>query len=145
LNPLDDAALDRLFRQARTHYAWRREQLPETTWRALYDLLKFGPTSANASPARFVFVTTEAGKARLAPHLSSANRAKSLEAPAVVIVGYDLDFAARLGELFPHEPTAASWFAKPATAEITAIRNGTLQGAYLILAARALGLDAGPM
>ena len=138
-------ALDQLFRAARSRNAWRRESLPEATWRELYDLVKMGPTSANVSPARFVFVTTEAGKARLAPHLSAQNRAKSLDAAAIVIIGHDLDFAARIPELFPQNPGAAAWFADPKVAESTAFRNGTLQGAYLILAARALGLDAGPM
>ena len=143
--PLGAPALDQLFRAARTRNAWKRETLPASTWRELYDLLKFGPTSANASPARFVFVTSEAGKQRLSPHLSDANRVKSLDAPALVIVAHDLEFRHRLPELFPHNPGARDWFAAPAAAEITAVRNGSLQGAYLILAARALGLDAGPL
>lgn len=144
-NPLGAEALDTLFRTARSRNAWVEEELPESTWRALYDLLKFGPTSANVSPARFVFVTSAEGKARLAPHLSEANRAKSLKAPAIVIIGYDLNFAARIPELFPHNPGAAAWFAHPDAARTTAFRNGSLQGAYLMLAARALGLDVGPM
>lgn len=143
--PLDDRALDQLFREARTRNLWKRETQPESLWRELYDLVKLGPTSANASPARFVFVTSESGKQRLAPHLSEGNRAKTLDAPAIVIVGHDLEFRHRLPELFPHNPGAKDWFAKPEVAEITALRNGTLQGAYLIVAARALGLDAGPM
>jgi 3-hydroxypropanoate dehydrogenase len=138
-------ALDQLFREARTRNAWRPEQLPESLWRELYDLVKFGPTSANASPARFVFLTSETGKARIAPYLSEGNRAKSLAAPAIVIIGHDLKFAEQLPKLFPHNPGAKDWFAEPKLAEVTAFRNGTLQGAYLILAARALGLDAGPM
>lgn len=142
---LSSSALDQLFLKARSRNAWRPETLPDQTWRDLYDLLKFGPTSANLSPARFVFVTTDAGKARLAPHLSETNRAKSLDAPAIVIVAHDLAFAERAPELFPHAPGVKDWFASPALAEATAFRNGSLQGAYLILAARALGLDAGPM
>lgn len=138
-------SLDQLFREARSRNSWRRETLPESTWRDLYDLLKFGPTSANVSPARFVFVTSDAGKARLAPLLSETNRAKSLDAPAIAIIGQDLAFAERIPELFPHNPGAKAWFADPKVAEVTAFRNATLQGAYLILAARALGLDAGPM
>ena len=113
--------------------------------RRLYDQLRWGPTSANACPARFVFVVSAAAKAQLAPHLSSANRTKTLEAPACVIVAYDLDFAGELPRLFPHAPGAADWFADVALAEATAFRNSSLQGAYLILAARALGLDCGPM
>lgn len=143
--PLGAPALDQLFREARTRNAWRRESLPESTWRELYDVLKFGPTSANASPARFVFVTSDEGRSRLSPHLSETNRAKALEAAALVIVAHDLEFRHRLPELFPHNPGAKDWFAAPAAAEITAVRNGSLQGAYLILAARALGLDAGPL
>lgn len=143
--PLSDADLDQLFRSARSRNAWRRETLPDETWRQLYDLLKFGPTSANLSPARFVFVATPEGKARLAPHLSKSNRAKSLDAPCIVIIGHDLRFADRAVELFPHNPGVGAWFSAPEVAELTALRNGSLQGAYLILAARALGLDVGPM
>jgi len=144
-SPLPQAALDQLFLGARSRNAWRRETLPDSTWRDLYDLLKFGPTSANLSPARFVFVTTPEGKARLSPHLSESNRAKSLDAPAIVIIAHDLAFADKAAELFPINPGVGAWFASPAVAEVTALRNGSLQGAYLILAARALGLDAGPM
>ena len=143
--PLDPAGLDQLFRQARSRNAWKPETLPEATWRELYDLAKFGPTAANTGPARFVFVTSEAGKARLAPHLSAANRAKSLGAPAIVIVGYDLDFAEKVPELFPHNPGAKAWFTDPVLNQVSAFRNGSLQGAYLMIAARALGFDVGPM
>jgi 3-hydroxypropanoate dehydrogenase len=142
---LASPALDQLFREARTRNAWKPEQLPDSLWHELYDLVKFGPTSANASPARFVFLTSEAAKSRVAPYLSEGNRAKSLDAPAIVIIGHDLKFAEQLPKLFPHNPGAKDWFADPKLAEVTAFRNGTLQGAYLILAARALGLDAGPM
>lgn len=143
--PLDAPALDQLFRTARTRNAWVQETLPEQTWRDLYDLLKFGPTAANASPARIVFVTSEAGKQRLAPHLSESNRAKTLGAAAIAIVGHDLDFPERMPKLFPHNPGAKNWFADPVAREVTAFRNGSMQGGYLVAAARALGLDAGPM
>lgn len=142
---LSDPALDQLFRSARSANAWTPQPVPEATLRELYDLARLGPTSANVSPARFVFLTTPRAKARLAPHLSSANRAKSLAAPVTVIIGYDLNFADKIPELFPHNPGAKAWFADPELAAITALRNGTLQGAYLMLAARALGLDCGPM
>jgi len=144
-SPLPQAALEQLFTKARSRNAWRKETLPDSTWRELYDLMKYGPTSANLSPARFVFVTTDEGKAKLAPHLSESNRAKSLDAPAIVIIAHDLAFADKAAELFPINPGVGAWFSAPAVAETTAFRNGSLQGAYLILAARALGLDAGPM
>ncbi len=143
--PLNDAALDQLFLTARSRNAWKEEPLPVELLHKLYDLTKFGPTSANASPARFVFVTSPEGKARIAPFLSEGNRAKSLQAPAIVIVAHDLDFADKFPILFPHNPGVANWFAAPPVKEATAFRNGTLQGAYLIAAARALGLDTGPM
>ncbi len=144
--PLGSSALDRLFRHARTRNDWVEETLPERTWRDLYDLVKFGPTSANISPARFVFVTTPEGKARLAPLLSDNNQ-KALPAPAIVIVGQDLAFTDRMAELFPHNPDARNWFGEidSAARKDAAFRNSSLQGAYLILAARALGLDCGPM
>ena len=111
----------------------------------LVDLLKLGPTSANCSPARFLFVKSREAKEKLKPHLSEGNRDKTMKAPVCTIVGYDLDFYEYLPKLFPHTD-AKSWFeGKPKKIEETAFRNGTLQGAYLILAARALGLDTGPM
>lgn len=143
--PLSGAALDTLFREARTAYGWREGGVSDETLHALYELLKFGPTSANGSPGRFLFLRTEAAKQRLRPALSAGNLEKTMAAPVVAIVAYDPLFHDRLPELFPHAD-ARSWFAgNPALAETTAFRNGTLQGAYLILAARALGLDAGPM
>lgn len=142
---LSDPALDQLFRSARSANAWTPRAVPQAQLRQLYDLARLGPTSANVSPARFVFLVTPQAKARIAPHLSSANRAKSLAAPVTAIIGYDLNFAEKIPELFPHNPGAKAWFADPELAAITALRNGTLQGAYLILAARALGLDCGPM
>ena len=142
---LPDPSLDQLFRTARTHNELGGE-VDEETLRQLYDLLKWGPTSANSCPARFVFVRSPEARARLAPALDEGNRAKTLAAPVTVIVGHDLDFFEKLPVLFPHTD-ARAWFAgKPDTAlEPVAFRNGSLQGAYLILAARALGLDTGPM
>jgi 3-hydroxypropanoate dehydrogenase len=143
--PVDDHCLDQLFRDARSHGVWTDQPVSETDLRAIYELTKFGPTSANSSPARFVWLTSEAGKARLKPHLSAANSEKVMKAPVTVIIGYDTAFAEQLPRLFPQAPDAKNWFANPQHAEITAFRNGTLQGGYLMLAARALGLDCGPM
>jgi nitroreductase len=142
---LPDNALDQLFRAARTHNGWKSETLPEQTLRDLYDLAKLGPTSANASPARFVFVTTAEAKERLASVAQGSNPDKIRAAPATVIVGQDLDFAQHLPVLFPQAPSLKAVFDNPALAEATAFRNSSLQGAYLIIAARALGLDCGPM
>ena len=142
---LTAAALDQLFRGARSRNAWKEERLPDSTWHDLYEVMKYGPTTANTNPARFVFVTTPEGKARIAPYLSDTNRAKSLSAPAIAIIAHDLDFAEKIPQLFPQNPGAKAWFADPVMAQTTAFRSGTLQGAYLIVAARALGLDAGPM
>ncbi len=142
---LDDAALDTLFRAARTQNAWQDKPVSDDLLHALYDSLKFGPTSANCSPARFVFIRTPEGKEKLRPALSAGNTAKTMSAPVTVIVASDSEFYEKLGFLFPHVD-AKPWFTgSAAMAETTAFRNGTLQGAYLILAARALGLDAGPM
>ena len=139
-------ALDQLFRSARTYHGWTDTSLEEGIVRDLYDILKWGPTSANSSPARFVWVRSPEGKAKLAELAWDRNRPKILEAPLTVIIGNDLDFADRLPELMPHNAEAMQKaFAAPAVAEATAMRNGTLQGAYLIIVARALGLDCGPM
>ena len=143
--PLAPAALDRLFREARSYNAFSDKPVPAALLRELYDLVKWGPTSGNVGPARFLFLTTPEAKARLSPLMSRANRSKSIGAAVQVIVAYDLAFAERIPELFPHNPGSAAWFADSAVAEETAFRNGSLQGAYLILAARALGLDCGPM
>jgi nitroreductase len=143
--PLDRDALDQLFLEARTHAHWRPDPVPEATLRRLYDLLRMGPTSANSCPARFVFASSPAARGKLAACVSDGNRAKVLAAPVTVIVGMDEKFYDRLPELFPHNPDARNWFLEPAVAHATAFRNSTLQGAYLILAARALGLDCGPM
>ncbi len=144
-HPLPDAALDQLFREARTHNRWTDRPVSWTSLRALADLLKMGPTSANCSPARIVFVRSGEAKARLRPHLSEGNREKTMAAPVTAIIGYDTQFHEKLPKLFPHAD-ARSWFAgQPALIEATAFRNSSLQGAYLILAARSLGLDCGPM
>ncbi|MGH8053920.1 MAG: malonic semialdehyde reductase [Stenotrophomonas sp.] len=140
-----DAALDQLFRTARTQNSFQDRPVEDSQLRALYDLLKWGPTSANASPARFVFVKSADAKQKLAPALSEGNLAKTLAAPVTVIIGFDQDFHEKLPYLFPHTD-AKSWFDGPREGRHeAAFRNGTLQGAYLILAARTLGLDAGPM
>ena len=142
---LDEKALGQLFTEARTHNGWLDQSIPEDTLRALYDLVKMGPTSANSRPARFVFVRSAAGKEKLAPCLSSGNLDKTMSAPVTVIVAYDEEFYERLPELFPHGD-ARSWFtSSPEMAYETAFRNSSMQAAYLILAARALGLDSGPM
>jgi 3-hydroxypropanoate dehydrogenase len=143
--PLNDAALDQLFRTARTYNHFSGE-ISDDTLHQLYELMKWGPTSANMSPARLIFVKSPEAKARLAPALDEGNRAKTMSAPVVAILGHDMKFYDKLPELFPHAD-ARSWFVhKPEAAlETIALRNSTLQGAYLILAARALGLDTGPM
>lgn len=143
---LDDRALDVIFRNARTHNAWLPRPVSDETLRQVYDLMKWGPTSANCSPARLLFIRSPEAKKRLEPALSAGNRAKTMAAPATAIIAYDTMFYDLLPRLFPHDQTARGWFAgKPTVIETTAFRNGTLQGAYLIIAARALGLDCGPM
>ena len=144
--PIDAASLSQLFHDARSRNGWKDEVLPDQTWHDLYDLLKHAPTSMNASPARFVFVTSAEAKARLVPLMMEANRPKTQAAPGVVIIGTDTAFYEKLPELFPARPQAKDMFAtNAALSEITGFRNSTLQGGYLILAARALGLDVGPM
>jgi len=142
---LPDPALDQLFRTARTRNGWQLKPVPEPLIREMYELAKWGPTSANTSPARFVFLTSQAAKQRLEPHLSGNNKAKTMAAPVVAIIAYDLAFAEKLPVLFPHAPGMKDYFAAPGMAEETAFRNGTLQGGYLMMAARSLGLDCGPM
>ncbi|MCL7714920.1 malonic semialdehyde reductase [Stenotrophomonas mori] len=142
---LADAALDQLFRTARTQNAFQDRPVEDRQLHALYELAKWGPTAANSTPARFVFVKSAEAKQKLAPALSEANLAKTLAAPVTVIVGYDEDFHEKLPYLFPHTD-ARSWFEGPRDGRHeAALRNGSLQGAYLMLAARALGLDVGPM
>jgi len=142
---LPDRCLDQLFHDARTHNKWQDRDVPDTLLHEIVDLAKLGPTSANSSPARLLFVKSQEAKARLKPHLSAGNVAKTMRAPACAIIGYDLEFHEHLPRLFPHAD-AKSWFeGDDAKIFETAFRNGTLQGAYLIIAARALGLDCGPM
>ena len=141
---VDDSALDILFRQARTHRSFLPKPVPDELIYQLYDLFKLGPTSGNGCPARVVFVKTPEAKARLLPALAPGNVEKSRSAPVVAIVAYDLEFYLKLPVLNPHIPID-TFAGKPALIEETAFRNGSLQGAYLILAARALGLDCGPM
>jgi 3-hydroxypropanoate dehydrogenase len=142
---LDDQALDVLFREARTKWEWTDEPVTDEDLNAIYDLLKLGPTSANCSPGRFVFVRTPEGKEKLKPALSAGNLEKTMAAPVTVIVAQDPMFYHHLPKLFP-PADAKSWFSgNPDLAEETAFRNSTLQGAYLIMAARALGIDSGAM
>jgi len=140
--------LDKIFRGARSQNGWLSTPVPDSKLRELYDLMKLGPTSVNCSPARLVFVRTTEGKAKLQPALAPANVEKTMAAPVVAIVGYDTRFYDHLPELFPHNPGVKAWFEgneKVDFANTTAFRNGTLQGGYFIAAARALGLDCGPM
>jgi 3-hydroxypropanoate dehydrogenase len=144
--PLDDAALDLLFRQARTHTAWLEKPVSDEVLRNLYDLMKWGPTSANSCPARIVFLRTPEAKQRLLPALSRGNVDKTMKAPVTAIVAHDRKFYTRLAELFPQSPVIRENFEKsPELASLTAFRNGSLQGGYFILAARSVGLDCGPM
>jgi 3-hydroxypropanoate dehydrogenase len=142
---LSDDALDQLYRKARTHNAWLPKPVDDALLKQLIDLVVLGPTSANSSPARFVFVKTPEAKEKLRPALSAGNVEKTMAAPVTVIVGMDMAFYEHLPKLFPHAD-ARSWFAgNDAVIHATAFRNSTLQGGYLIMAARALGLDTGAM
>jgi 3-hydroxypropanoate dehydrogenase len=145
---LDAAGRDLLFRAARTHSAWLDRPVEDAKLVELYDLLKWGPTSANSLPLRIVFLKSREAKEKLRPALSSGNVAKTMAAPVTAILAYDTKFYEALRETFPHEPEAVSWFTGPGkegVAEETAFRNSSLQGGYFILAARAVGLDCGPM
>ncbi|HJZ42478.1 MAG TPA: malonic semialdehyde reductase [Hyphomicrobiaceae bacterium] len=145
-NRLDEASLKQLLLEARTHNVWLPREVPDGLLRELVDVMKMGPTSANCSPARIIFVKSKEAKERLKPFLSEGNRDKTMKAPVCAIIGYDLAFYEHLPRLFPHNQEARSWFAgKPDHIRTTAARNGSLQGGYFILAARALGLDAGAM
>ncbi|MDE1953772.1 MAG: malonic semialdehyde reductase [Betaproteobacteria bacterium] len=146
MQTLNDEARRLLFTEARTHNRFTPEPVPDALLRQLYDLMKWGPTSANCSPARLVFVKSPEAKAKLAPCMSEGNRDKTLQAPVNAIVGMDMAFYDKLPELFPHNLTAKSWFeGNPEFSASTAMRNSSLQGAYFMLAARGLGLDCGPM
>ena len=143
---VDDAALDLLFRKARSHNGWLDKPVTDALLRQLYELMKWGPTSANCSPARIVFVRTPANKERVRPALSPNNVEKTMTAPVIAIVAYDSRFYEHLPQLFPRNPQVAELFASNAAlSATTAFRNGTLQGGYFLLAARAVGLDCGPM
>jgi 3-hydroxypropanoate dehydrogenase len=142
---LSSEALDQIFRNARTHSAWLPKRVPVAKLREAYDLARMGPTSANASPARFVFVESEAAKARLLPTLMPLNVDKTKTAPVTVIVAWDTEFHEKLPKLFPHADMRSFFAGNKALSEETAFRNSSLQGAYFIIAARSLGLDCGPM
>jgi 3-hydroxypropanoate dehydrogenase len=143
---LDDRGLDLLFRNARTQSGWLPTPVSDAQLRAIYDIMRQGPTSANSCPARILFVRTPENKARLFPALSASNVEKTKAAPVTAIIGYDTRFWELLPKLFPHRPEMADNYLKIAgLAEVTAFRNGTLQGAYFMLAARAVGLDVGGM
>ena len=141
----DDAALRQAFLDARTQNAWLPKDVPDSLLRQLIDIVKMGPTSANCLPARFIFVKSKEAKEKLKPFLSEGNRDKTMQAPVCAIIGYDLDFYEHLPKLFPHKDMKAGFVGKPDKIKDTAFRNGTLQGGYLIIAARLLGLDCGPM
>jgi len=144
--PLNQTAFDQLFFMAHTLNAWQDRAVPDELLHRLYDCLRMAPTSMNCSPARIVFVKTRAAKEKLDPAMMEGNRVKTMAAPVTAIIGYDTRFFEQLPKLFPPNPNARAMFeGDAALAEITAFRNGTLQGAYFILAARALGLDCGPM
>ena len=142
---LPKEALEQLFTEARTHSAWLPKPVPDELLVQIYDLMKWGPTSANSSPGRILFIKSKEAKEKLLPSMAPGNVEKTKTAPVTAIIAYDMEFYEKLPKLFPHVD-ARSWFAgnRPLI-ESTAFRNGTLQGAYLIIAARALGLDCGPM
>jgi 3-hydroxypropanoate dehydrogenase len=143
---LDNAALDQLFRNARTQNGWTDQPVTDSELMALYDLMKMGPTSANMSPARILFLKSTDAKEKLRPHLNPGNVDKTIAAPVVAIIGMDLEFYQHMPRLFPHNQTAKSWFeGKPDFIQASAFRNSSLQGGYFIMAARAIGLDCGPM
>lgn len=142
---LSDNDLDIIFRDARTYNAWQDKKVSETLIKAVYDLMKMGPTSANCCPARIKFLTSDEAKQRLKPHLMEGNVAKTMAAPVVAIIGNDMEFYEKLPQLFPHTD-AKSWFTgNEEFAQKTSLVNGTLQAGYLFIAARSLGLDCGPM
>ena len=146
MTTLSDQALDQLFRTARTHNGWQDKPVSDQQLRDLYDLLKWGPTSANCQPLRIQFLRSMEAKEKLKPALGPNNVEKTMQAPVVAILGYDLEFYEHLPKMFPHNQTARSWFAgNDANIQATAFRNSSLQGAYFIIAARSLGLDTGGM
>jgi 3-hydroxypropanoate dehydrogenase len=142
---LSAASLDCIFRTARTHRSWTARPVTDETLRAMYELMKWGPTSSNCSPVRIAFVRSPEAKERLRPALDAGNVAQTMAAPATAIIAYDLEFYEKLPLLVPHRDARSAFVGKPELARTTAYQSGTLQGAYLIIAARALGLDCGPM
>lgn len=145
---IDEQALRALFRDARTANGWLPGEVSERELQQIFDLAKMGPTAANSQPARFVFLRSQAAKERLKPALSPTNVDKTMSAPVVVLIAHDTMFHEHLPRIFPHNPAAKSWFegdAAQSARETSAFRNGTLQGAYFMIAARAMGLDCGPM
>lgn len=144
-HPVNDDALDVIFRNARSYNWWQEKDVPETLIRATYEIAKWGPTSANCSPARFLFIRSQAAKERLLPLMMEGNREKTRIAPWTAIIAYDHDFNRKIPELFPHNPGAEAWFEADDARFMNGFRNGTLQSAYFLIAARALGLDTGPM
>ncbi len=145
IQQLDEAGIELLFTKARSHYAWTDRPVSDALLRRLYDITALGATSMNTSPARFIFVTTDEGRQQIAPALKPKNLPKVMDAPVTVIIAQDLSFWERLDYLFPHENRKPMFEGKDAHIQDTAFRNATLQGAYMMLAARALGLDCGPM
>lgn len=141
----DNQTINRIFKDGRSYNDFRDEDIPERLIREVYDLAKMGPTSANCSPARFLFLHSKESKDRLIQHMSPGNIEKTKAAPWVAIIAYDIKFQEKLPELFPHNQDAINWFSAPKVRDVTAFRNGTLQSAYFLMAARALGLDTGPM
>ncbi|CAN5201238.1 malonic semialdehyde reductase [soil metagenome] len=142
---LDETALAQLFTEARTRNAFSDKPVPEALIHKLYDLTKFGPTAANTTPVRFLFITSPEAKAKLTPFMSEGNQAKTLSAPVNVIVCYDGDFHEQMPFLFPHNPDAKHWFGDGEARKVPAVLNSSLQAGYFMIAARALGLDVGPM
>jgi 3-hydroxypropanoate dehydrogenase len=145
VNSIDQSAINQLFLNARTHSFWQDKEVSDDLLKQVYDLAKMCPTSANCSPLRVIFVKSTTAKEKLRPLLAEGNIEKTMSAPVTAILGHDMEFHEKLPTLFPHAD-AKSWFTgSPELVETTAFRNGTLQGAYFILAARSLGLDCGPM
>lgn len=142
---LDDASIDLILRDARSHYAWTDKPVSEALLKTLYDITIAGPTSMNTCPARFVFVTSQEGKQRLAKSLKAKNIDKMMDAPVTAIIAWDPEFWRELSFLFPHEDRTPLFDGKPEYCHDTAYRNSTLQGAYFMIAARAMGLDVGAM
>ena len=144
--PLPGPALDQLFLEARSHSYWTGEEVSDDTIKAVYDLARMGPTAANGSPARFIFLKSAEAKERLKPHLIPTNVDKVMNSAFTVVIGHDVEFYEKIPQLFLHNPGARDWYSwSEEFAELNAFRNGSLQGAYLMLAARAMGLDCGPM